>query len=375
MTSIPFFDLSRQHDALSEQLKDAWERVLEKNWFILGEEVKQFEASFAAYLGVDHCISCGNGTDALELALEAGGIGHGDEVIVPANTWVSVAEAVLRRGAAPVFADSLAAAYTIAPESVIRCLTPKTKAIIVVHQYGNPARMDELTSIAKTHRLLLIEDCAHAHGAEYHGKKIGSLGDFGCFSFYPTKNLGCLGDGGAVVTNSYKKSEQIRLIANHGQLGRNIHEKAGRNSRLDEVQAAFLNVKLPYLDRWNQRRRDIAATYKSGLGRVATILPAHANHAPSVFHQFVVLVANRDAVADHLRKRGIGTAVHYPSLISDMAPYAHFRNDPAGLTISEKEKIGLLSLPVFPELTNEEVAYVVRNFNEAVTEATCVAAP
>lgn len=367
MTPIPFSDLSRQHDALSEQLKDAWERVLEKSWFILGEEVRQFEASFAFYLGVGHCISCGNGTDALELALEAADVGAGAEVVVPANTWVSVAEAVLRRGAVPVFADSLAGEYTIAPESVIRCLSPKTKALIVVHQYGSPARMDELISIAKTHRLMLIEDCAHAHGAEYAGKKVGSLGDFGCFSFYPTKNLGCLGDGGAVVTNSNDKAEQIRLIANHGQLGRNIHGTAGRNSRLDELQAAFLNAKLSYLGQWNQRRREIAAMYMSGLDRPAAILPEQTAYAPSVFHQFVVQVANRDAVANHLRKHGIGTAVHYPSLIPDMAPYAPYRKDPAGLAISEKEKVRLLSLPVFPELANKEVEYVVKIFNEAVS--------
>lgn len=363
MTSIPFFDLSRQHDALSEQLKNAWERVLEKSWFILGEEVKRFEASFASYLSVGHCISCGNGTDALELALDAGGIGYGEEVIVPANTWVSVAEAVLRRGGVPVFADSLAAEYTIAPESVIRCLSPKTKALIVVHQYGNPARMDELISIAKTHGLLLIEDCAHAHGAKYHGKKVGSLGDFGCFSFYPTKNLGGLGDGGAVVTNSDERAEQIRLIANHGQLGRNIHDRAGRNSRLDELQAAFLNAKLPYLDQWNQRRRDIAARYFKNLPD-KYVLPLSSVQSSPVFHQFVIQCQERENLMARLRSAGIETAIHYPELISGMRPYARFRRDQKGLPVAEEEKQFILSLPIFPELREEEVGRIMEELND-----------
>ncbi len=342
----------------------ALERVMSKGWFIMGEEVQRFEAAFAAYIGVKHCISCGNGTDALELALEAAGVGAGAEVVVPANTWVSVAEAAVRRGAAPVFADSVAGEYTVDPESVARCISKTTKAVIAVHQYGKPARMDELLSVCKAHNLALIEDCAHAHGAEYRGTKVGSQGDFGCFSFYPTKNLGCLGDGGAVVTNAADKAEKLRLLTNHGQVARNEHALAGRNSRLDELQAAFLNAKLPYLNQWNQRRREIAAIYMSELGKAA-VLPEDAAHAPSIFHQFVVQVANRDAVAAHFHQHGIGTAVHYPRLISEMAPYVHCRKDPRGLPASEKEKARLLSLPVFPELTNREVECVVQTFENA----------
>ena len=362
MSNVPFFDLTKQHHQLAKELQNAYEGVMKRSFFVLGEGVKRFETAFAGYNGVQHCVSCGNGTDALELALEAGGIGLGEEVIVPANTWVSVAEAVLRRGAVPVFADSLAAEYTIAPESVVRCLSPKTKALIVVHQYGNPARMDELISVAKTHGLLLIEDCAHAHGAEYAGKKVGSLGDFGCFSFYPTKNLGCLGDGGAVVTNSGEKAEQIRLIANHGQLGRDIHVSAGRNSRLDELQAAFLNAKLPYLDQWNERRRDIAAWYFRNLPD-KYILTVSTEQSGPVYHQFVIQCEERENLMARLRSAGIETAIHYPELISNMKPYSRFRRDPKGLPIAEKERQLILSLPIFPELREEEVERIVEELN------------
>jgi len=361
---IPFFDLGRQHAGLQQPIEQAMQKVVKGNWFIMGEELGEFERLFAEYLGVAHCIGCGNGTDALELALEATGIQPGDEVIVPANTWVSVAEAVIRAGCVPVFADSLPGEYTIDPSSVVRCISAKSKAIIVVHQYGLPARMDELLAIRDQHKLFLIEDCAHAHGAEYGGTKVGSLGDFGCFSFYPTKNLGCLGDGGLVATNSHAHSDRLRLATNHGQFSRNKHEIAGRNSRLDEIQAAILNVKLSHLDGWNKRRKSIATMYTDGLDKSMYATPFIPEHTDHVFHQYVVQADDRDRLIRHLEEQSIQTAIHYPATINSMNPYGSFPVDPEGLAVAESEKSKILSLPVFPELTDEEIRRVINALNQ-----------
>lgn len=361
---IPFFDLTRQHAALQQPMELALQKVLKRNWFIMGEELREFERLFAEYLGVAHCVGCGNGTDALELALEAIRVQPGDEVIVPANTWVSVAEAVVRAGCVPVFADSLPGEYTIDPSSVVRCVSPRSKAIIVVHQYGLPARMDELMAIRDKHKIFLIEDCAHAHGAEYGGKKVGSLGDFGCFSFYPTKNLGCLGDGGAVVTNNQLHADRLRLTVNHGQSARNAHQIAGRNSRLDEIQAAILNVKLRHLDLQNKRRKSIAATYTDGLDKSLYSTPFIPEHSDHVFHQYVVQTDDRDRVIRHLETQSIQTAIHYPATIHSMVPYNSFPTDREGLAVAESEKSKVLSLPVFPELTDEEIRRVINALNQ-----------
>jgi len=361
---IPFFDLSRQHNHLQQPMEQAFQRVVMRSRFIMGEELGEFQRLFAEYLGVTHCVGCGNGTDALELALGVAGIVAGDEVIVPANTWVSVAEAVLRAGGVPVFADSLPGEYTIDPASVVRCITPRTRALIVVHQYGLPARLDELLPIRDSHQLTLIEDCAHAHGAEYGGKKAGTWGDFGCFSFYPTKNLGCLGDGGAVVTNKDWHAEKLRLTVNHGQPVRDVHQMAGRNSRLDELQAALLNVKLRHLGGWNSRRKSIAAMYTEGLDKSLYSTPFFLEHSDHVFHQYAIQTDDRAGLARHLEQHAIQTAIHYPHPIHKMAPYSSFPVDPEGLTVAESESRRLLSLPIFPELTDEEVRSVVRVLNQ-----------
>lgn len=360
---IPHFDLSRQHQQLEPALEQAFRRVVGNSWFVLGEEVKAFEKLFGEYLGVSHCIGCGNGTDALELALAALGVGVGDEVIVPANTWVSVAEAVVRLGGLPVFADSLPGEYTADPASVERCISGATRAVIVVHQYGQSARLDAISKLCRHHKLALIEDCAHAHGAEYNGRKVGSFGDVACFSFYPTKNLGCLGDGGAVATNRPDLAETIRRMANHGQTKRDVHLARGRNSRLDELQAAFLQLKLGHLDLWNIRRRAIAASYSSGLDKSMYRLPPNGDPHYAVFHQYVIQTEDRERQIQHLKQCGIGVAIHYPQLISDMAPYGRFRKDPDGLVVGAHEKSMVLSLPMFPELADEEILKVIHALN------------
>ncbi len=363
MSQIPHFDLSRQHQSLKAVLDKAYERVMNRSWFVLGEEVKGFEQEFGEYLGVAHCVGVANGTDALELSLKAAGIQLGDEVIVPANTWVSVAEAVMNVGASPVFSDSLSGNYTIDPTSVERCISPATKAIIVVHQYGQPAMLDALLKLRDRYGLLLIEDCAHAHGAMYAGKNVGTFGDFGCFSFYPTKNLGCLGDGGAVVTNNELYANSLRLLANHGQPSRNSHRLVGRNSRLHELQAAFLRAKLQFLDQWNTRRRSIATVYTNGLDRSMYLLPSTGDPHFCVFHQYVVQTEDRERLIGHLNSSAISTTIHYPEPITNLAPYKNLRKDPEGLAVCQKESAAILSLPMFPELSNEEVKAVIHALN------------
>lgn len=363
MDPIPHFELNRQHTKLAPALEEAYNRVLGKGWFVLGDEVKAFEHAFSEYHGLPHCVTCANGTDALEMALAVAGVGGGDEVVVPANTWVSVAEAAVRLGALPVFADTVPGEYTIDPSSVERCLSEKTKAVIVVHQFGLPVRLDGLQSLKAKHGFALIEDCAHAHGAEYQDKKVGTFGDMACFSFYPTKNLGCLGDGGGVITGDDGLAEKLRLLGNHGQVIRDDHRMVGRNSRLDELQAAFLMVKLKHLDRFNKRRRAIASAYRSGLDRSMYRVPAVSDTLFSVFHQFVIQTEDRERLLGHLAKHGVKTAIHYPSLIPDMPPYRSFRSDPEGLPVSTSEKDKVLSLPMFPELTDEEVQSVVHALN------------
>lgn len=357
MNKIPFLDLGREHAPILNELNEAVQRVIRRGSYILGEEVDSFETAFAAFVGVDHCIGCANGTDALELALAVEGIGVGDEVIVPANTWVSVAEAVVRIGARPVFADSLPLEYTIDPASVRRLISDDTRAVIVVHQYGTPARLNELLQIKNESRLVLIEDCAHAHGALYEGRRVGGFGDYGCFSFYPTKNLGALGDGGAITTTSDEKALLLRALVNHGQRDRNQHLIVGRNSRLDEMQAAVLRVKLRYLETWNSRRAETAQRYMKALQTSGLVFPVWQKEAFPVFHQFVIQTGSRDRLQRHLQAYGIGTAIHYPRLIPEIEPYGVFAKD--ALPVAESECGRILSLPAYPSLSESEQDCIV----------------
>jgi len=350
---IPFLDIKRQQSSIQEELNAVAQDVIQGGWFIGGEYVDRFEKDFAKYNGIDHCVSCGNGTDALELILRGLDIGQGDEVIIPSFTWVSDAEVIKAVGAEIVFADIEAESFNISAETIAPCITPGTKAIIVVHLYGIPCDMEPILALAKKHSIKVIEDCAHAHGAIYKGKKVGSWGDASAFSFYPTKNLGALGDGGAVLTHDHKLAEKISLLSNHGQVQRDEHVMIGRNSRLDTLQAAFLSVKLKYLDEWNEERRRLAQIYLEGLKGADIILPS--NDIERVFHLFVIRTKKRDALKNFLFEQGIETAIHYPKAIHQIDAY----QTDITLLNSEKAVEEVLSLPLYRGLSEEEVSKVV----------------
>lgn len=344
---IPFFDLKRQSETLSSQLSQTITSVIEKGSFILGEEVRRFEQAFAGYIGASHCIGCANGTDALELALEAIGIQPGDEVIIPAFGWISVYTAVHRSGGIPVFVDVDLTTGNLDPAALKAWVSPKSKALIVMHLYGNAADMAAIQELCHEEGLLLIEDCAQAHGTVHAGKRLGSFGDLSTFSFYPTKNLGCFGDGGAVLTSDPALSKRLRALSNYGRGAHGGFDLVGRNSRLDELQAAILSLKLNYLDRWNERRRAIAARYLEVLEGKSTL----GNGAGS-YHQFCLRVKDREGFVRQMQDAGIGTAVHYPFAISTAyRASGHFPN-------AEMLSQQLVSVPIYPELTEIEISYI-----------------
>ncbi len=355
---IPFVDLVRIHGPIRNELDLVVDTLLKSSAFIQGKYVQQFENEFAQYIGVKHCIGCANGTDAIELALEVLEIGQGDEVLLPVHSWVSTASAVVRVGAKPVFIDTLQEEYTINPALLEEAITPKTKAILPVHLYGHPCNMSEIMAIARKHKLLVIEDCAQAHGAEYDGKKVGSFGDAACFSFYPSKNLGALGDGGAIVTSSNKTAENLRLVINCGQQRKNDIKLVGRNSRLDALQAGFLSVKLKYLDKWNEQRRQTADFYFELLKENKTIhLPTQAKNTKHVYHLFVIKTKNRDFLINQLEQKGIGSGIHYPFLLSQIFPSSKIF--PSGIGYNQQ----ILSLPMFAGLTLSEIENIANSIN------------
>ena len=357
--AVPFGDLKRQYEQLKNELDIAALRVLASGWYILGPEVRAFEQAFAAYCGISHAVGVGNGTEALELALVALGVGPGDEVITVANASVYSTVVIVRAGARPVYVDVDERTHTMNPALLEAAITPRTRAIMPVHLYGCIADMDAILGIAEQHGLPVIEDCAQAHGAESNGRRAGSLGACGCFSFYPTKNLGALGDGGAVVTNDETLATRLRRLREYGwQRKYYTTEPGGTNSRLDELQAAMLMVKLPRLDAWNQRRREIAARYADGLADTALTLPAPANDGAHVYHLYVVRASERDRLQAALRENGVGTDIHYP-LPAYMQPvYTQFA--PAGgLPATEQLARQVLSLPMYPELTDDDVKTVI----------------
>ncbi len=350
---VQFLDIARQHAPIQAELDATIEQVVKSGWYIGGEYVDRFENEFAKYLSVNHCVSCGNGTDALELILEAMGIGPDDEVIVPSFTWVSDAEAVARCGAKPVFADVNLTTFNLSVDNINPYITSQTKAIIAVHLFGLPCDMDPIKDLCEEHGIKLIEDCAQSHGAHYKDQKIGTIGDAALFSFYPTKNLGALGDGGAVVTNDKSLNDKIRLIKDHGQTQRDKHVLVGRNSRLDTIQAAILSVKLQYLDQWNKERERLADVYLNELANTNLALPI--SQKGRVWHQFTVLSEQRDDLRVHLSEAGVQTAIHYPTPIHKMTT---FNND---LNLPNAEKIAsqILSLPIYPGLTEAKQEYVI----------------
>lgn len=356
---VPFLDLTFSHLELQQELETTFRRVLESGWYILGREVEAFEEEFAAYCGVRHCVGVGNGLDALHLILRAYGIGVGDEVVVPSNTYIATWLAVSYAGAKPVPVEPLEGTYNIDPRRIQAAITPRTRAIIAVHLYGQTADMDAINAIARRHGLKVIEDAAQAHGARYKGIKAGNLGDAAGFSFYPGKNLGALGDGGAITTNDDKLASQVRMLRNYGSQVKYHNEVKGFNSRLDELQAAFLRVKLKHLDAWNAARSRIAISYRNGLTASGLVLPVVPEWANPAWHLFVVRSKHRDSLQNKLEQAGIGTMVHYPIPPHLQPAYADDGYQLGDLPIAEKLIREVLSLPIFPHLGNQDLASII----------------
>ncbi|MFY0650659.1 MAG: DegT/DnrJ/EryC1/StrS family aminotransferase [Cyclobacteriaceae bacterium] len=359
---VSFVDLKAQYNSIKPEIDAAIHGILDNTSFIGGPIVKEFEENFSRYCGTNHCVNCANGTDAIEIALQALGIGTGDEVIVPAMSWIATSEAVTTVGATPVFADILPTKWTIDPEEVKKKITAKTKAIIPVHFYGKPAEMAEIMEIAQENGLKVIEDSAQAHGAAHAGQPIGTFGNIATFSFYPGKNLGAYGDAGAIVTNDEKLAEKCRKIGNHGQLQKHDHLLEGRNSRMDTIQAAVLNVKLKYLEEWTERRINHAKYYNEELSGLDFTLP-EINHDRHVFHVYVVNFENRDQVKTELLNRGISTQLHYPNALPMLKPYASI-NNPDDYPVAGRLANCGLSLPLYPEIPREQIDYVVKCLSE-----------
>lgn len=362
---VPFVDLKRQYTSIKNEIDTAIAGQIEKTQFIGGEVVKKFENEFATFQNVSHCVACANGTDAIEIVLQAMGVGPGDEVIVPAHSWIATSEAVSHIGATPIFVDTYPLRYTIDPSKIESVITEKTKVIIPVHMCGLPAEMDEIMAIAKKYELRVIEDSAQAHNAEYKGRKVGTIGDAATFSFYPGKNLGAYGDAGALVTNDEELANQARMIANHGQLEKHNHVIEGRNSRLDSIQAAILSVKLQYLNGWTAARIKNASLYHKLLAEANVQIPEVPGYSKHVFHLYMIQVENRDKIKRFLNEKGIGTAIHYPTALPNLKAYSHTDHNDKFEVASEAQS-RILSLPMFPELTTQEIEYVASMIKEAV---------
>lgn len=360
---IPFANLVREHDALAGELRGAIDQVIASGWFILGRQLEAFERAFADYSGARFAIGVASGTDALHLALLACGAGPGDEVLLPANTFIATALATSYAGATPVFVDVDPRTHTVDPSQLEAKITPRTKAILPVHLFGRLADMDAIGAIAGAHGLHVIEDACQAHGARNASGFAGAIGSIGCFSFYPTKNLGAYGDGGMVTTNDPALAERVRSLRNYGQTERYHHAVRGFNSRLDEIQAAVLNVKLRVLDDRNARRVAMARCYTAGIDNPRVETPAPHAQAEHVYHLYVVRTPHRDALRAWLSGRGIDTQIHYPVPIHQQEAY---RDLAAGVAMPVTEALSreIVSLPLYPELTDEEVEWLIRSVNE-----------
>jgi dTDP-4-amino-4,6-dideoxygalactose transaminase len=358
--SVAFLDLKPLHDEISGDLDAAWRRVMESGWYVLGPEVDTFEKEFAAYCGATHCVGVGNGLEALHLILRAMGVGPGDEVLVPSNTYIATWLAATHAGATPVPVEPDPQTHNIDPARIAAAVTARTRAIIAVHLYGRPADMDPIREVAARYGLKVVEDAAQAHGAVYRGRRTGALADAAGFSFYPTKNLGCIGDGGAVVTDDSLVAERVRLLRNYGSPRKNVNEIAGFNSRLDPLQAALLRVKLARLDGWNRRRDEIAAAYRAGLSNLPglTVPEPSGTDWMHVWHLYVVRHAEREALQRHLERAGIGTMIHYPIAPHRSAAYASLGLS-KGLPIAAALADEVLSLPMGAHIGESEVAEVI----------------
>jgi dTDP-4-amino-4,6-dideoxygalactose transaminase len=362
--NVPFLDLKSAYLEIQNELDAAYARVMSSGWYILGEEVKAFEREFADYCQAKHCIGVANGLDALHLILRGCGIGEGDEVIVPANTYIATWLAVSYTGATPIAVEPNPNTFNLAPENIEAAITEKTKAIMPVHLYGQPAEMGAIIEIGRKYHLKIIEDAAQAHGARYKNRRTGALGDAAGFSFYPGKNLGAFGDAGAVVTNDDELADAVGVLRNYGSRAKYYNEVKGYNSRLDEVQAALLRVKLKRLDEWNDRRREIASFYLQTLEGVPDLgLPHVPDFAQPAWHLFVVQHPRRDALQQHLAQAGVGTLIHYPVPPHLQRAYADFRFGRNQFPISERAAAAVLSLPMGPHLSQRDASYVIAQIN------------
>lgn len=362
--NIPFADFRPMHNEIRKELNDAFNNVMDSSCFIQGNECNQFEAEFAEYCEANYCIGVATGLDALYLILKAMDIGSGDEVIVPSNTFIATALAVSYVGATPVFVEPDIHTYNLDANRIEDSITDKTKAIIAVHLQGRPADMDAINAIAKKYGLKVIEDAAQAHGTKYKGKKVGTLSDAAGFSFYPGKNLGALGDGGCVITNDKDIADKVRALGNYGSDYKYHHIYQGTNSRLDELQAAFLRVKLAMLDKWNDDRKRIAEKYLRGIQNNSIKLPlAISEDYDHVYHVFVIRCDKRDELEQYLKDNGIGTVKHYPIPMHMQQAYAELNMPEGSLPIAEEISRTVLSIPMYYGMTNEQVAYVIEKLN------------
>jgi dTDP-4-amino-4,6-dideoxygalactose transaminase len=364
--TIAFLDLNPHHAAIRAELDHAIKEVIDSGAFAGGPFVEKFERDFATYCGAQYAVGVGSGTEALWLCLLAAGVGTGDEVITVANTFMATAEAITYCGARPVFVDVNDSTYTMDPTALEDAVGPRTKAIIPVHLFGQPADMDPILEFARKHNLFVIEDAAQAHGAKYKGRTAGTIGDAGCFSFYPSKNLGALGEAGAIVTNNSELQQKLRMLRDHGQVRKYCHDLVGWNCRMDGIQAAVLTVKLRYLESANSQRRAHALQYNRAFdGMDEVVTPFEASYARHVYHVYAVRMQERDAVMRSLKERGIQFAVHYPVPIHLQKAYQDLGYKPGSLPISEQIACELISLPMFPELTEAQITTVVLGTKES----------
>ncbi len=365
--SIPFVDFRPQYEEVKNEVDSGVKKVFEKGNFILGQEEKDFEVNFAQYCQTQYGIGVNSGTDALHLGLRALGVGPGDEVIVPTFTFIASALAISYTGATPVFADIEDDIYAIKADTIESLITEKTKAIMPVHLYGQPANLDEILKIAQKHNLKIIEDCAQAHGALYRNKKIGSFGDLGCFSFYPTKGLGAFGDGGFISTNSKDLYEKILMLRDYGRKGRYEHIIKGYNSRLDTVQAVVLEAKLKHFDKWNQMRNQAAERYVELLSEIDGVkVPIIKEGRTHTFQTFAICTKNRDEVCEKMQQKGIGVLIHYPIPIHLQKAYEELGYKKGDLPIAEKVSEEILSLPMFPHIQKEQIDLVCTTLKECL---------
>ncbi len=364
---VPFIDLGAHHRGFAAAFKRAFAELLSSSEFVLGRDVEAFEKEFAAYVGTKHAVGVSNGTDALTLACKALGVGPGDEVIVPAYTYVASALGASFAGATPRFVDVCPDTFNLDPARIEAAVTPKTRAIMPVHLYGHPADMDPVLEIARRRGLKVIEDVAQAHGATYRGRRAGGFGDAACFSFYPSKNLGAIGDGGLVATNDDGVAEKLRMLRNMGQRKKYHHELLGHNNRLDNLQAAILRIKLKRLDRHNKMRQSAAARYAKALAKTGATPPAVRGGCAHVYHIFAILHPKRDAVMEALKAAGVGCGVYYPTPVPLQPCYAHLGHKKGDFPVADRLSAESLALPMFPEITPAQIATVAKVIGQAVS--------